>query len=290
MVSRMSFPDESPELAYRWSGPTSSDAPTVVLLHGLGDSGDCWPDAVRRWSGTRRVVGVDLLGHGVSPRFTAAQLGAPDPLEEMYAATLATVQQLASASGPVALVGHSMGAGIATALVARRPELVRSAVLEEPAWRDPELRVQSHEVVKGRVGDCRRFVEDPEGALADGRRDNPTWPEAELSPWARAKTEVDLDFLALGVSTFARPWEELVRAIEVPTLVLVGGGSDLLTEPLLRRARAVDNEHVRIELVPGAGHCVRRDDPDAYHALVDPFLADPFLADPARVFGDSDGS
>ena len=273
MVSRMPPADESPELAYRWSGPTSPDAPTVVLLHGLADSGDCWPDAVRRWSGQRRVVGVDLLGHGVSPRFTAAQLAAADPMEEMYAAVLATVQRLASAAGPVVLVAHSMGGGIATALAARRPDLVRAAVLEEPGWRDPELRVQPERVVRERVDECRTFVNDLEGALAQGRRDNPTWPQAELAPWARAKTQVDLDFLALGVSTLATPWEELVRDIAVPTLVLVGGESDLLAAPLLQRAKDVDNEHVRIELVPGAGHCVRRDDAAAYHALVDPILA-----------------
>jgi len=279
MVSRMPRAHESahpaiPELAYRWSGPAAPAAATVVLLHGLGDSGDCWPDAVRRWSPTHRVVGVDLLGHGESPRFTPAQLAAPDPMEHLYAAALQTVIRLASASGPVTLVGHSMGGGVATVLAARRPDLVRTVVLEEPAWRDPELRVQPDPVIAERIADCRRFSEDPEGALRDGRRDNPTWPEAELAPWARAKTLVDLDFLRLGVASFTTPWEAFVRELSVPTLVLVGGGSDLLSEPLLHRAEDIGNEQVRIELVAGAGHCVRRDLPAAYHALVDPFLTE----------------
>ncbi len=275
MVSRMPPAIDATELAYRWSGPTDPSTATVVLLHGLGDSGDCWPDAVRRWSPAYRLVGLDLLGHGRSPRFTPAQRGAHDPMEQMYAAALATVERVASVSGPVALVAHSMGGGVATALTARRPDLVRAAVLEEPAWRDPELRVQDPSVVAERIADCRAFVDDPEGQLAQGRADNPAWPEAELAPWARAKTEVDLDFLSLGVASFTTPWEELVGAITVPTLVVIGERSTLLPEPIRMRAKVIDNQNVRIEVLD-ADHCVRRDVPEAFHALVDPWLADQF--------------
>jgi lipase len=147
-------------------------------------------------------------------------------------------------------------------------------VLEEPAWRDPALRVQADSVVAERIADCRRFGDDPEGALVDGRRDNPGWPEVEFAPWARAKTQVDLDFLALGVASFTTPWEHLVQAVTVPALVLVGGRSQLLAAPLVERALALDNPCLRLEVVEDAGHCVRRDRPGQYHALVDPFLAD----------------
>jgi pimeloyl-ACP methyl ester carboxylesterase len=271
--------DERPDLAYRWSGPSTPGTSTIVLLHGLGDSGDCWPDAVRRWSPHHRIVGVDLLGHGASPRFTPAQLASADPIEEMCAATERLVQQVAASSGPVVLVGHSMGAGLATALAARRSDLVRAVVLEEPAWRDPADRVRPGSVIAERVADCRRFAADPAGALSDARRDNPLWPEVELEPWAVAKAEVDLDFLALGVASFTTPWEPMVAALTVPTLVLVGAGSDLLGDPVVERARALRNPRVRIELVEQAGHCVRRDRPEAYHALVDPFIALPGTAD-----------
>ena len=262
-----------PVLAYRWSGPADPAAPTLVLLHGLGDSGDCWPDAVRRWYGRYRVVGVDLLGHGCSPRFTPQQLASPDPMEEMAAAAEATVAELAGPGGAVTLVGHSMGGGVATALAARRPDLVRALVLEEPAWRDPQHRVQPEAVVAERIGECDRFTSDPEGGLAEGRRDNPTWPEAELAPWAQSKRQVDRGFLGLGVASFATPWERFVEAIGVPTLVVIGSQSSLLPDPVLARARAIGNPNVRLEVLD-AGHCVRRDVPEVFHALVDPWLAE----------------
>jgi lipase len=54
--------------------------------------------------------------------------------------------------------------------------------------------------------------------------------------------------------------------------VVVGRRSTLLTERVLMRAREIDNRNVRLEELD-AGHCVRRDAPEDFHALVDPWLA-----------------
>lgn len=262
-----------PELAHRWSGPADPAAPTVVLLHGLGDSGDCWPDAVRRWSPRFRVVGVDLLGHGRSPRFTADQLTSPDPMESMYAAAEACVARLAAAhAGPVLVVGHSMGGGIAGALAARRPDLVAAAVLEDPAWRDAAERVQPRGIVRERVAECRAFADDPAGQLDKGRADNPTWPEVELAPWVESKAQVDLEFLDLGIANLLEPWDDVVAAIGVPTLVLLAERGGPVSPAVRARAAELANPHVRIRVVEGAGHCIRRDRTEDFHALVDPFL------------------
>jgi pimeloyl-ACP methyl ester carboxylesterase len=274
MVARMPTADESATLTCRWAGPSDPATATIVLLHGLGDSGASWPDAVRRWSPAHRVVGLDLLGHGRSPRFTAAQLTSADPMEQMYAAAEATVARIvAERGGPVAVVGHSMGGGVATALAARRPDLVAAAVLEDPAWRDPALRVQEPAVIRDRLADVQAWHDDPEGQLADGRCDNPTWPEPEFGPWAESKSQVDTDFLALGVASLAAPWDELLATIRVPTLALLAERGGPVTSDVRERAGRIGNFCLEIRVVPGSGHCIRRDVPDAYHALVDPFLA-----------------
>ena len=44
--------------------------------------------------------------------------------------------------------------------------------------------------------------------------------------------------------------------------------------PMAPRADGFDNPLVRTIHVPGAGHCVRRDRPEAFHAAVDAFLAE----------------
>ena len=85
-----------PRLAVHASGRPDPGAPTLVLLHGVTDSGRCWADAIARWGGEYRVLAVDALGHGDSPRFTAAQL-ADEPGEQMYAAAEAVVEHAAAA-------------------------------------------------------------------------------------------------------------------------------------------------------------------------------------------------
>jgi pimeloyl-ACP methyl ester carboxylesterase len=265
---------DAADRTHRWSGPADPHVPTIVLLHGLGDSGDCWPDAVRRWSPDYRVVGVDLLGHGRAPRFTPEQLASADPMEAMYAAAEATVSRVASTrGGQVLVVGHSMGGGIAGALAARRPDLVSAVVLEDPAWRDPAERVQPRAVVHERVEECRQFAEDPAGQLEKGRADNPTWPEVELAPWVESKAQVDLDFLDLGIANLLDPWDDIVATIGLPALVLLAERGGPVTPAVRVRAAEVANPLVDIRVVEGAGHCIRRDRPDAFHALVDPWLA-----------------
>ena len=75
MVSRMPSPEFPPELTvHDYGGP--QDAPVLVLLHGLTDSGECWADAAARWAPRYRVLAWDARGHGTSARFTPQQLEA----------------------------------------------------------------------------------------------------------------------------------------------------------------------------------------------------------------------
>ena len=154
-----------------------------------------------------------------------------------------------------------MGGGIAGALAARRPDLVSAAVLEEPAWRDPEHRVQPRGIVHERIAECRAFADDPQGQLDKGRADNPTWPEVEFAPWVESKAQVDLDFLDLGIANLLQPWDDIVEAISVPTLVLLAQRGGPVTPEVRARAAQLDNPHVDIRVVDGAGHCIRRDRP-----------------------------
>lgn len=110
----------------------------VVLLHGLGASGEVWRplEKVLLADGGWRVLTPDLLGFGDSPRpmwnkYTIAEHA------RALEATLLTLPQ------PVVLVGHSMGCLVASHVSARgRLSVARQILYEPPLFADvPEYKL-----------------------------------------------------------------------------------------------------------------------------------------------------
>jgi pimeloyl-ACP methyl ester carboxylesterase len=244
------------------------EAPTLLALHGITDSGECWADLVERLGSSYRIVAPDALGHGQSDRFTAEELAAEDPTEAMYDAAESLLESL----GPALVMGHSMGGGLAAALAARRPDLVRAVVLEDPVWLDV-----GGEPRKQRAAELAAFnaamAADEETALAWCRANNPTWPESEYRPWARAKGAVQPEFVGSGAGVLHTPWREIAAAISPPALVITGDRGVILHDATLREVAALDNPALEVHVIAGAGHGIRREQGDAFHALVDPWLA-----------------
>ncbi|WP_090053551.1 alpha/beta fold hydrolase [Lentzea fradiae] len=79
------------------------NGPLLVLLHGLGATGEVWEDVVRDWHGSWLVP--DLPGHGRSGRIDRYSFGS-------LAAAVAEVVP----REPVTVVGHSLGGVVALTL------------------------------------------------------------------------------------------------------------------------------------------------------------------------------
>jgi pimeloyl-ACP methyl ester carboxylesterase len=189
----------------------------------------------------------------------------------MYEAAEAVVERASRESGPVVLVGHSMGGATAAAITARRPELVRAAVLEDPAWVEPDEDHDPAALGPQLAAGCLAVRADPERALAAGRAANPGWPESDYAPWVRAKADADTDFLATGAIFVRDPWPELAARIARPVLVVTGTENTIISRSRAR-LEAIGNPWIAIAVVEGAGHSVRRDRTAAFHALVDPWI------------------
>lgn len=81
-----------------------SDAPTVVFCHGYALSHESWYFQRLALRGRHRVVVWDQRGHGASPRCVHEQTSI-DVLGDDLAQVLAAV----APTGPLVLIGHSMG-------------------------------------------------------------------------------------------------------------------------------------------------------------------------------------
>ena len=241
------------DLTVHRSGRTDAGAPTLLLLHGLTDSGRCWPDALARWQDDYRVLAWDARGHGESERFTEQEL-AGRRRRDPPADVIALLEQLRDeGTSPPVLVGLSMGGGTAAAVAGARPDLLRAAVLEDPVLGggrfDDGLAA---EMAERRVQERQRALDDPEGTLADGRREHPSWPEAEYAPWREAKLQTDVGVLRDRTTTVRTPWPEVVGAIAVPTLVVLGRHG-IWTADEIERLQDVGNDRVDVRDGRGRG-------------------------------------
>ena len=248
---------------------------TIVAFHGVSDNGASLADIGARWGEQWRVVLVDSLGHGLSPRFSPQQLQAPFQSALQAAAETVRVEASQSIGGQVVLFGHSMGGAIAAGVARDHPQLVRAVVLEDPALLTPTQEATYKNNAGESVGGLEHISRDQSGAIANlllAKQAYRNWPLSEYGPWAQAKTQVDRDFIATGVVGLAG--REIIKELQVPTLVLTGDGPDvLLGQAGLEQLAAYANPHLHTALISGATHCVRRDKSEKFQQAVNSFLA-----------------
>ena len=248
---------------------------TIVAFHGVSDNGASLADIATRWGEQWRVVLVDSLGHGLSPRFSPQQLQVPFQSALQAAAETVRVEASQSIGGQVVLFGHSMGGAIAAGVARDHPQLVRAVVLEDPALLTPTQEATYKNNAGESVGGLEQISRDQSGAIANlllAQQAYRNWPLSEYGPWAQAKTQVDRDFIATGVVGLAG--REIIKELQVPTLVLTGDGPDvLLGQAGLEKLATYANPHLHTALISGATHCVRRDKSEKFQQAVNSFLA-----------------
>ncbi len=104
-----------------------SGDPPILLIHGWTCDSHDWSWQFDAFTGSHRVVAVDLRGHGRSSTPSSGYKPAT-----MAADLAGLVRSLGLP--PVVAVGHSMGALVASALAVEYPELVRAVVAVDPAY------------------------------------------------------------------------------------------------------------------------------------------------------------
>ena len=97
--------------AFRMAGK----GPTVLLIHGIGDSSETWADVMPQLAEHYRVIAPDLLGHGASDKPRG---------DYSIGAHANSMRDLLSVLGieRATLVGHSLGGGVAMQFAYQYPE------------------------------------------------------------------------------------------------------------------------------------------------------------------------
>lgn len=157
---------EVDERAPYGTAPEAENEVTVVLVHGFALTLDCWHFQRQALRGRRRLVLYDQRSHGRSERSTADH-ATIDQLGRDLAAVLDQV----CPTGPVVLVGHSMGGMTIVALAEQQPELFGDRVVGVGLISTTAGGMRSHRILSRHIPDSlgRRAVE--RGLLVAAQRE-----------------------------------------------------------------------------------------------------------------------
>jgi len=212
--------------------PSADARGTIVIVHGLGEHIGRYAHVAARLNASRwSVVGYDQRGHGASPgergRITAA--------DDLLADLAAVIDDVRTAtSGPLVLLGHSLGGLVAARFVAGGLESPR------PAWqRDVDALALSSPALDIGMNGARRALLatletlTPNLGLGNGLDATGISRDAAVVATYRADPLVH-DRIAPRLIRFLADSGPLVRQLaprwSVPTLLLYAG-SDRLVVP-----------------------------------------------------------
>ena len=241
----------------------------VVFVHGALTDYRYWEPQLVSLSANRRMVSLSLRHH--FPERWDGKKG--DYSVGTHAEDLEVFIQ-AMGIGPVDLIGHSRGGAVAAMMAGKRPDLVRSLVLAEPAILSllpaptgPDPRVAGIKQLNQRLANG-----DIEGALecfVDSVNTPGTWksrPEgarqlARDNAWTISRQATDAESIG----------REGMAALKMPVLLIGGEKSSPMFAGILDAAQRALPGARRVTL-PSAGHQISRDNPTAFDQAIMEFL------------------
>ncbi len=258
---------------------TASARPALVILHGLFGAGRNWSLIARRLAADGwRVVLPDLRNHGESP--WAASMRYSE-----QAGDLAALLDVVAPDAPAIVIGHSMGGKVAMRLALEHPARLAALCVVDvapvdyggarglEAYAQAMLDLPLEGLTRRAEADQRLAEAVPEAGIRAFLLQNLMLPgPAQAARGVRPRWRLNLPVIAASLPDLAgwpAPPDGAVHA--GPTLVLAGAESGYVT-PAREGAIANLFPAAQVQRVPGAGHWVHAEAPDATVASLSAFL------------------
>ncbi len=239
----------------------------VLMLHGLGGSSNTWTSVMGVL--TRfRAIRIDLPGSARSYRAEGAL-----SIERFVQCAWKVLSDLKV--NKVHLLGHSLGAIVATHLAAAEPTLVRSLCLFGPLLAPPD---GARANIRARGQKARAEGAAGMQAIADALVQASTASETkQRRPVAVAYVRESLmrqdpDGYARTCDALADAQSADISAITCPTL-LVTGDEDVISPPQAVRQIADKISGARVEVLRACGHWTPVEKPEECSELLRQFLS-----------------
>jgi 2-succinyl-6-hydroxy-2,4-cyclohexadiene-1-carboxylate synthase len=235
---------------------------TIVLLHGFTQTGHSWEPTIAALGERYRALAPDIRGHGSAGDLLPADF--PSVQSDLLSLTL----------GPFALAGYSMGGRIALSLAldpAARGRVSRLTLVgASPGLADPDER-RARRAADDALAD--RIEEEGIEAFASHWSSLPLFadqpPVVAAAAHAERRSQSPAGLAAalrgLGTGVMEPLWERLPE-LTIPVTLIVGA-RDAKFRVIAERIAGLLPD-ATLHVVPGAGHAVQLEAPEAVADLL----------------------
>lgn len=257
---------DGPDLNVREYGPPGERA--IVLLHGYSASIEWWEEVAPRLARDRRVVAIDLVGHGGSE--------APsEPQQFQVGDQASAVRRALTVLGvrQAVVIGHSMGGSVAAVLADRYPEVVERVVISDtPASGDlvamPLLgKMVCWPVLGPAMDHFRQVPAITESSLQTGFAADFPVPQFAYRSLERLTYKGVCDSKQGAPASVA----DTLTGLDKPVLV-VWGETDVLT-PTAPNVTRYSAAGMSPRIIAGAGHSPMVEKPDEFLSAIGEFVS-----------------
>ena len=254
-------------------------APTVVFLHGATLDHHAWDPQVSALRERFPLVVPDLRGHGDS----TGHFDFDSAVEDV----LVLLDHLAV--DKAVLVGLSLGANIAQAVLRRAPDRVVALVVA-----DATCNTATRHPFAATAGVTALRLQALQSPAAFARQaaqvtaDEPHVQQYVMDVNAHRSSRETVDILSSLLTTALQPDPDY--RLPVPTLLVHGDHDRIGDIATSLRSWAQRDPNARYAVIPRAGHASNLDNPDAFTAVLEDFLDEVTPADlpPATVISGND--
>jgi len=245
----------------------TGQGPALVILHGLFGTGDNWRTLALRWAPNFTVYAVDQRNHGLSPHSDTFDLPsmAADLLELLDDNGLATAT----------VIGHSMGGKVAMQAALQHPDRITRLIVADMA---PKAYPPGHSDL------IAALLSVPLGQLQN-RKDADDWLLPRIPDFAVRqfllkglyRTDDNRFAWRYNLPVIAGQYNNILIAntsdqpYPHPTLFVSGGRSSYVSAQDIEAAKGLFPQ-LTWETLPGVGHWVHAEAPDAFFDTVNRFL------------------
>jgi esterase len=249
-----------------------ASAPALVCVHGLTSNAHAFDGLARRMSNRYRVIAVDVRGRGDSAWSKEGAYTQADYVSDLEGVVDALGLQTFT------LCGTSMGGRISMEYAGRHADKLERLIINDIG---PDAEAGSDRITQNQANVPESFADLDEAIAYRSKTSSVFASQAPADQRERMQHDLcpgdggrlywkhDPEFqrqrVSRGTPTYGYLWDVLKR-LDVPTLLVWGGASDVLSEA---QAKRIVEALPRGEMVavPGVGHAPTLNEPAAVEAL-----------------------